>query len=137
MVDTLSRFLEGQEPVFDQVLEELRRGRKTSHWMWFIFPQIKGLGSSSMAIKFAISNLAEAQAYLAHAVLGPRLVQCTQLVNAVDNRSIDDIFGYPDNLKFRSSMTLFHRAAPEEQVFRAAIYKYFNGEFDSATDELL
>jgi uncharacterized protein (DUF1810 family) len=137
MVNTLSRFLEAQEPVFDQVLEELRRGRKTRHWMWFVFPQIKGLGSSSMAIKFAISNLAEAQAYLAHPVLGPRLIECTQLVNSVENRSIDEIFGYPDNLKFRSSMTLFSRAAPEEQVFRAAIDKYFNGEFDSATDDLL
>ncbi len=137
MVDTLSRFLEAQEPVFDQVLGELRRGRKTSHWMWFVFPQIKGLGSSSMAIKFAISNLAEAQAYLAHPVLGPRLVECTQLVNSVENRSIDEIFGYPDNLKFRSSMTLFHRAAPEEQIFRAAIDKYFHGEFDSATHDLL
>ncbi len=90
-----------------------------------------------MAIKFAISNLAEAQAYLAHPVLGPRLIECTQLVNSVENRSIDEIFGYPDNLKFRSSMTLFSRAAPEEQVFRAAIDKYFNGEFDSATDDLL
>jgi uncharacterized protein (DUF1810 family) len=137
MVEELDRFLGAQEPVFDQVLAELRRGRKTSHWMWFIFPQIRGLGSSSMAIKFAISDLSEARAYFEHPVLGPRLVQCTELVNAVENRSIDDIFGYPDNLKFRSSMTLFARAAPEEQAFRTAIDKYFNGEFDSATDDLL
>jgi uncharacterized protein (DUF1810 family) len=123
--------------VFNQVVAELRQGRKTSHWMWFIFPQIKGLGSSSMANKFAISGLSEAKAYLDHPILGPRLVQCTQLVNGVENRSIDDIFGYPDNLKFRSSMTLFHRAAPEEHAFRIAIDKYFNGEFDSATDDLL
>lgn len=131
------RFLEAQEPVFKQVLAELSQGRKTSHWMWFIFPQLRGLGSSSMAVKFAISNLAEAKAYLENPVLGPRLVECTQLVNSVENRSIEDIFGYPDNLKFRSSMTLFHRAAPEEQAFRGAIDKYFNGEFDSATDDLL
>ncbi len=90
-----------------------------------------------MANKFAISGLSEAKAYLDHPILGPRLVQCTQLVNGVENRSIDDIFGYPDNLKFRSSMTLFHRAAPEEHAFRIAIDKYFNGEFDSATDDLL
>ncbi len=129
----LNRFLEAQKPVFNQVIVELRQGRKTSHWMWFIFPQIKGLGSSSMATKFAISNLLEAKAYLEHPVLGPRLVQCTQLVNDVENRSIDDIFGYPDNLKFQSSMTLFDRAAPEEPAFRTALEQYFDGELDVAT----
>jgi uncharacterized protein (DUF1810 family) len=101
--------------------------------MWFVFPQIEGLGSSQLAREFAISSLAEAAAYLAHPILGPRLAECTQLVNLFEGRSVEQIFGYPDDLKFRSSMTLFARAAPDNQVFAAALQKYFKGEPDPAT----
>ena len=103
----LKRFVDAQSPVFDQVCSELRAGQKRSHWMWYIFPQISGLGSSEMAQTFAISSLGEAAAYLGHPVLGPRLQLCTELVNAVEGRSVEQIFGYPDHLKFHSSMTLF------------------------------
>ncbi len=133
----LQRFVDAQNPVYDKVRGELRHGRKKSHWMWFVFPQIDGLGSSSMARKFAISSLAEAAAYLAHSVLGPRLAECTRLVNLVEGRSIGQIFGYPDDLKFRSSMTLFARASPANQVFIDALQKHFDGEFDPATLERL
>jgi uncharacterized protein (DUF1810 family) len=133
----LQRFVDAQTPVFAQVLDELRAGRKRTHWMWFIFPQIAGLGSSPMAQVYAISGRAEAEAYLQHPLLGGRLRQCTQLVNDVANRTIDDIFGYPDNLKFRSSVTLFASIAPAGQVFRAALDKYFAGQCDPATLNLL
>src|SRR5580704_17288598 len=129
----LHRFVDAQASVFPQVLAELREGRKRSHWMWFIFPQIAGLGSSDMARRFAISGRAEALAYLDHPILGPRLRECTQLVNEVPNRSIDEILGYPDDLKFRSSMTLFSSVSPDEDAFRRALEKYFAGEPDSAT----
>jgi uncharacterized protein (DUF1810 family) len=129
----LQRFLDAQAPVFDQILTELRAGRKRSHWMWFVFPQIAGLGSSPMAQHFAISGRAEALAYLAHPTLGPRLRECTGLVNQVPNRTISDIFGYPDDLKFRSSVTLFAAVAPGEEVFRAALDQYFAGKPDPAT----
>ena len=129
----LQRFVDAQSGVFDQVLAELRQGRKRSHWMWFIFPQIAGLGSSEMAQRFAISSREEAVAYLSHPVLGPRLRQCTDLVNKVSARTVEDIFGYPDDLKFRSSISLFARVAPDEEVFRAALEKYFNGKPDAAT----
>ena len=129
----LQRFVDAQNPVYDRVCSELRDGRKKSHWMWFVFPQIEGLGSSQLARKFAISSLAEAAAYLAHPILGPRLAECTNLVNVIEGRSVDQIFGYPDNLKFRSSMTLFARATPDNEVFVAALQKYFNGEPDPVT----
>jgi len=129
----LQRFVDAQSGVFDQVLAELRQGRKRSHWMWFIFPQIAGLGSSEMAQRFAISGREEALAYLNHPVLGPRLRECTALVNKVSGGTVEDIFGYPDHLKFRSSMSLFARVAPDEEVFRAALEKYFDGKPDAAT----
>jgi uncharacterized protein (DUF1810 family) len=133
----LHRFVDAQDPVFEEVLAELRRGKKQGHWMWFIFPQIKGLGSSAMAQRFAISSRAEAEAYMGHAVLGPRLIQCTELVNAVQGRSADRIFGPVDTMKFRSSMTLFRQVAPDRSVFDAALKKYFAGEPDSRTLQLL
>jgi uncharacterized protein (DUF1810 family) len=129
----LHRFVEAQAPVFDRVCAELTRGRKASHWMWFVFPQIRGLGHSPMAERYAISSLDEARAYLAHPVLGPRLRRCAGLVNAVEGRSIRDILGSPDDLKFRSCMTLFGRAADDDGVFRVALDTYFAGEEDPAT----
>lgn len=133
----LKRFVEAQEPVYEQVCAELREGRKRSHWMWFVFPQARGLGHSPMAQHFAIRSRAEAEAYLRHPVLGARLRECTALVNAVEGRGISDIFGYPDDLKFRSSMTLFTEVAPEEAGFRQAIDKYFGGEPDERTVALM
>jgi uncharacterized protein (DUF1810 family) len=133
----LQRFVDAQAAVFEQVCSELRAGRKRSHWMWFIFPQIKGLGSSPMAMRFAISSLAEARAYLDHAVLGPRLRECCEIVVRVAGRSVDEIFGYPDDLKFHSSITLFAKAAVENRVFLDALEKYFGGELDRATVERL
>jgi uncharacterized protein (DUF1810 family) len=137
----LQRFVDAQAPCFAQVRSELAAGQKRSHWMWFVFPQMKGLGSSPTAQRFAISSLEEAVAYLAHPVLGPRLRECTALVNAVDGRSISEIFGYPDDLKFHSSVTLFARAVshgpshdrPDNQVFADALAKYFDGVPDQAT----
>ena len=129
----LQRFLDAQSPIFDQVRAELRQGRKRSHWMWFIFPQIAGLGHSAMATKFAIASLAEARAYLEHPVLGPRLRGCTELVNDVEGRSISEILGPPDDMKFRSSMTLFARATSDNRVFLEALQKYFGGEADPLT----
>jgi uncharacterized protein (DUF1810 family) len=133
----LDRFLKAQTPVFEQVCLELRAGRKDSHWMWFIFPQLQGLGYSSTARYFAISSLEEAKAYLRHPILGRRLRECCSLVNSIENRSIEDIFEYPDYLKFRSSITLFARAATEDEVFTTALAKYFNDEPDAATLERL
>jgi len=131
----LQRFVDAQKSVIDQVCSELKAGRKRTHWMWYIFPQISGLGSSRTAEKFAISSLSEAVAYLNHPVLGPRLKTCTQLVNATKGRSIEYIFDYPDHLKFHSSMTLFARAAPREAVFQAALNKFFGGRPDKLTLE--
>jgi len=127
----LQRFVTAQAPVYADVCAELRSGQKTSHWMWFIFPQIAGLGQSAMSKKYAISGLDEARAYLAHSVLGLRLFECTRLVGA-SRRPIEDIFGSPDDMKFRSSMTLFARAQGEG-VFNDAIEKYCGGKFDEAT----
>src|SRR5262245_50096347 len=129
----LQRFVDAQSGVIDQVYAELRAGQKRSHWMWFIFPQIRGLGSSRMAQEFAISSLTEATAYVAHPVLGPRLRASTELVNAIEGRSTKEILGYPDHLKFHSSMTLFARADPDELVFHAALQKFFGGNFDQST----
>ncbi len=129
----LRRFVDAQAPVIDRVLAELRRGRKASHWIWFIFPQIAGLGHSAMAQLFAISSRAEAAAYLAHPVLGARLRECAGIVNGIEGRSAQEIFGSPDDLKFRSCMTLFAAVAPPEKIFRDALQKYFAGEADAAT----
>ena len=133
----LQRFVDAQDPVIEQVYEELREGRKRGHWIWFIFPQLRGLGPSDVATKFGISSLQEAAEYLKHTVLGPRLRTCGELVIRVEGRSIEQIFGYPDYLKFRSSMTLFARATSENQVFNNALQKYFVGECDSLTIERL
>lgn len=133
----LDRFIGAQDDVYSEVLSELRAGRKRSHWMWFIFPQMKGLGSSAQAHYYGIGSLDEATAYLRHPTLGPRLVECTQLVNQVEERSIREIFGSPDDLKFHSSMTLFESAAEDDAVFRAALDKFFGGEPDQLTLELI
>ena len=133
----LRPFTDAQSPVYEQVCAELRAGRKRTHWMWFIFPQLKGLGRSETAMEFAIHSRQEAEAYSNHPVLGPRLRTCSQLVTLVEDRSIEQIFGYPDDLKFHSSMTLFATAAPDNQIFKAALEKYFAGELDPLTIERL
>jgi uncharacterized protein (DUF1810 family) len=129
----LQRFVDAQAPVYDRVLLELHEGRKRSHWMWFVFPQIAGLGSSPMAQRYAIASRAEAAAYLAHPVLGPRLRECTRLLTATEGRSIHDILGSPDDMKFRSSMTLFAQTAKDNEIFRRCLEKYFQGEPDRLT----
>jgi uncharacterized protein (DUF1810 family) len=129
----LERFVDAQAPVYDRVRQELKAGRKESHWMWFIFPQIAGLGQSAMAIRFAIDSLDEAKAYLAHPVLGARLRACARLVLDLEGGNAREIFGSVDEMKFRSSMTLFARAAPDEDVFQRCIDKYFGGGPDPAT----
>jgi uncharacterized protein (DUF1810 family) len=133
----LQRFVDAQNPVFAQVCSELREGRKRTHWMWFIFPQLQGLGSSSMARRYAISSLEEATAYLKHPILGPRLTECARLVTRIEGRTIEEIFSDPDYLKFRSSMTLFARATSDNQVITSALDKYFEGEPDPLTLERL
>ena len=129
----LQRFVDAQARVYPQVVDELRAGRKRSHWIWFIFPQIAGLGSSATAARYAISSLDEARAYLRHEVLGPRLRQCTRLVNDIAHRSIGEIFGSPDDMKVRSSMTLFSRATRDNQEFVELLARYYNGEEDPLT----
>lgn len=136
----LQRFLDAQADVYEDVVHELSNGRKTSHWMWFIFPQIRGLGHSSTAQHFAIISLDEARAYLSHRILGSRLRECTGLVLQIRNRSIDQIFGFPDNLKFRSSITLFLQAssndpalASDRQLFSSALEKFFHDDPDPLT----
>ena len=130
----LERFVAEQELVYDRVLAELRQGRKTGHWIWFVFPQIAGLGVSDMSRRFAIASLDEARAYLAHPVLGARLRECTGIVLATRGRTADEIFGPLDALKVRSCMTLFHRAAPGEPVFAEVLDRCFGGVADGATD---
>jgi uncharacterized protein (DUF1810 family) len=129
----LDRFVQAQAAVFEQVLGELRSGVKMGHWMWFIFPQIKGLGRSPISIEFAISSRDEARAYLQHPVLGPRLKECTRLVLSVEDRSVGEIFGSPDDMKFRSSMTLFAQVSPDDDIFLRALRKYFGGVPDRLT----
>jgi len=129
----LDRFVAAQDPVYSDVLAELRTGHKHTHWMWFIFPQIEGLGSSEMARRFAIGSEDEAAAYLAHPVLGPRLRECARLVATHAGRDIGDIFGSPDDRKFQSSMTLFADVAPDEAVFQSCLDIFFDGEADPAT----
>ncbi|MGO9282408.1 MAG: DUF1810 domain-containing protein [Mycobacterium sp.] len=133
----LQRFVDAQARVYPDVLDELRAGRKRSHWIWFIFPQVDGLGSSPTTARYAISSLEEARAYLRHDVLGPRLHECTRLVNAVQGRSIGEIFGSPDDLKVRSSMTLFARATQDNEDFVELLARYYGGEEDPLTWERL
>jgi uncharacterized protein (DUF1810 family) len=137
----LRRFVEAQDRVYDTVLDELRAGRKRTHWIWFVFPQLTQLGRSATARHYGISGLAEARAYLAHPVLGPRLRECTRLVGAVEGRSVEEVFGYPDYLKVRSCMTLFAHATEDDRDFVAVLevqYRDFpDGREDPATLELL
>ncbi|HEY2590917.1 MAG TPA: DUF1810 domain-containing protein [Steroidobacteraceae bacterium] len=134
----LERFVEAQEPVYTHVRAELEAGRKRTHWMWFVFPQLRGLGASPTSRRFAIASLAEAHAYLEHPLLGPRLLECTRLVNAVEGRTLTEIFGSPDDLKFRSCMTLFAAAGGSERaLFDAALRKYCGGVSDERTLALL
>jgi uncharacterized protein (DUF1810 family) len=133
----LQRFVDAQDAVIDRVRDELRDGRKRSHWMWFVFPQLAGLGRSEMTRHYAIASLDEARAYLAHPLLGPRLRECSTLVLAVQGRTIGKIFGAPDDLKFWSSMTLFLQADPSQAVFRDCLYKYFDGRSDLGTLSLI
>lgn len=132
-----TRFIDAQAPVIDAVQRELRDGMKRTHWMWYIFPQLQGLGSSAMARSYALSSLAEAKAYLQHPLLGARLVKCTDLVNAVQGRSVNEIFGSPDDMKFHSSITLFCQADPAQPIFTAALQKYFGAVPDRRTLQLL
>jgi uncharacterized protein (DUF1810 family) len=129
----LERFVEAQAEVYEQACAELRAGRKQSHWMWFVFPQIRGLGSSPMAVRYAISSLEEARAYLGHEVLGARLRECAGIVLRVEGRTVGEIFGFPDDLKFHSSMTLFAKAEEGGGLFLKALEKYFDGETDRGT----
>lgn len=133
----LARFVASQEEVFEVALAELRRGRKRSHWMWFIFPQVEGLGSSATSRKYAIRSLEEARAYLSHPVLGSRLLDCCRAILSVQGKSASDIMGYPDDLKLRSSMSLFMLAEDSHQEFRQVIDRYFQGQPDERTLELL
>jgi uncharacterized protein (DUF1810 family) len=133
----LQRFVDAQDRVYDTVLDELRNGAKRTHWIWFVFPQLRALGRSATATHHGISSLDEARAYLAHAVLGPRLAECARLVAAIDGRSVGEIFGWPDDLKVRSSMTLFARATDDNADFLAVLDKFYNGEQDPVTIELL
>ena len=133
----LQRFVGAQAPVIDTVRDELRAGRKRSHWMWFVFPQLRALGHSAMAQHFGIATLAEARAYLAHAVLGPRLVECTGLVCATTGRTIHEILGSPDDMKFRSCMTLFAAADPAALLFPEALRIFCAGVPDPRTIDLL
>jgi uncharacterized protein (DUF1810 family) len=133
----LERFIEAQAPVYDQALAEVRAGLKQSHWMWFVFPQIAGLGESPTARAFAIQSLAEARAYLAHPLLGQRLRECCQAMMNVRGRSAREVFGAPDDMKFHSCLTLFAETAPDEVLFYNLLEKYFDGDADEATLELL
>ena len=133
----LERFVDAQDSVFADVCDELKAGKKVTHWMWFIFPQLKGLGRSAVAQHFGIKSREEALAYWQHAVLGTRLKECTQLVLAVNDRSANEIFGSPDDLKFRSCMTLFAQVAPDEPAFQMALERYFDGQTDEGTLALL
>jgi uncharacterized protein (DUF1810 family) len=131
----LERFVDAQAPVYQTVRDELRAGRKRSHWMWFIFPQLSGLGSSAMAEIYGVASADEARSYLAHDLLGPRLHECAQLINAVPGRSIQEILGRPDDLKLRSSMTLFSQVCADDEAmdFRAVLDRYYGGQEDPVT----
>jgi len=133
LADNLDRFVTAQDAVYQQVIVELRSGRKRSHWMWFIFPQIAGLGSSPMAQQYAIRDRSEARAYLEHAVLGPRLVECAETLLALTGLTAADVFGHPDDLKLRSSATLFAEISPPGSVFDRLLVKYYDGIRDPLT----
>lgn len=133
----LSRFMDAQQNIYDNVLAELRNGRKRTHWMWYIFPQIDGLGHSTTSKHYAIKSLEEARQYLNNPILGKRLLECAEAVFNIEGRSVSDIFGYPDNLKLKSSMTLFAYVAASGSVFDRVLDKYFNGERDALTLRLL
>jgi uncharacterized protein (DUF1810 family) len=135
--DEFKHFRQAQDPVYDDVIDELAAGQKRSHWMWFIFPQLAGLGRSEMAQRFALQSLEQARRYAADPAVGRRLRECTGLVNKVQGRNASEIFGYPDDLKFHSCMTLFALAVPDEPVFQAAMQKFFAGQTDEKTIELL
>ena len=137
MTHDLDRFVRAQEGVYEGVLDELRRGRKVGHWIWFIFPQLAGLGRSAMSQEYAIASVAEARAYLDHPVLGSRLRECTAMLLATEGRSALEILGSIDAMKLRSSMTLFHRAAPDEVLFAGVLERFHDGRADEATDALL
>jgi uncharacterized protein (DUF1810 family) len=133
----LNRFLAEQQHIYAAVIEELRRGRKTGHWIWYIFPQLAGLGRSQMSRDFAIGSLDEARAYLAHPVLGSRLRECAGALLSIPGRSAEEILGSVDAMKVRSCMTLFHRAAPDESVFTQVLDRFYGGVADATTDDLL
>ncbi len=135
--DDLKRFLTAQEGVYERALAELKAGRKRTHWMWYIFPQIDGLGYSPTAKHYAIRSIEEARQYLSHPVLGKRLLECTEAVLALRGGSVSEIFGYPDDLKFKSSMTLFEKVAGPGSLFSSALDRYCNGERDAATLSLI
>lgn len=133
----LERFVAAQEDTFEAACAELADGLKRSHWMWFVFPQLRGLGQSSTALRFGIGSLEEASAYLAHPVLGPRLRHAAQLMLAIEGRTAHEVLGFPDDLKLRSSMTLFERTGADNAVFQAVLDRYFEGKADDATLRLL
>ncbi len=133
----LERFVQAQDGVYEQALQEIRNGRKETHWMWYVFPQLDGLGSSDMARRYAIRSLAEAKAYLAHPVLGPRLLQCCEAVQAHGDRSVHDILGFPDDMKLRSCATLFARASAPGSPFERLLARHFHGEPHARTLQLL
>ncbi len=133
----LNRFIMAQHEVYNHILEELKSGMKRTHWMWFIFPQLHGLGQSATAVYYAIKSIGEAQAYLNHPLLGSRLLECTEAVLTVEGRSASQIFGYPDDLKLKSSMTLFASVADSESLFVRVLDKYFKGERDARTLQIL
>ena len=129
----LSRFIEAQEGDYSDVLDELKRGKKAGHWIWYVFPQMASLGHSEMSEKYSISCINEARAYIGHAILGPRLVECTELVLAVEGKTAEQIFGSLDAMKFRSSMTLFSHVSEADSIYQHALSKYFDGEPDPKT----
>jgi uncharacterized protein (DUF1810 family) len=133
----LARFIEAQQGEYDQAVAEIRSGRKRSHWMWYVFPQFTGLGSSPTSVHYAIKSRDEAEAYLAHPTLGRRLVECAESVLQIQDRSAHDIFGSPDDMKLRSSATLFASVSPDGSVFHRIIDKYFDGKLDDRTVKLL
>ncbi|HUS02544.1 MAG TPA: DUF1810 domain-containing protein [Chitinophagaceae bacterium] len=134
---TLNRFIEAQQSIYPRVLKELRNAKKTTHWMWFIFPQIEGLGHSSTAKYYSIKSIEEGKEYIAHPILGKRLLECSNIILNIDGKSASAIFGYPDDLKLRSSMTLFNYIVPQLKVFAEVLKKYFGGDQDERTIELL
>ena len=132
-VNNLFRFVDAQASCYNRVIEELKQEKKQSHWMWYIFPQLKGLGFSQHSQKYAISTIGEAKLYYEHPLLGKRLLECTKLIFDIENKDIDEILGFPDKLKFQSSMTLFKEAEPQEALFQKVLEKYFDGKADEVT----